>query len=169
MQHIQISSSFRYVSHIQHPTQEEEMGIRRGRYLPCGRPSPHAMQPGPTVPAHLAAPRNELAKLHWRWEAAVRGSATGEGGASARKERHRRRRGRSVAVAGRDERRRPSGGGSAVGRRVMRETRGDFSFFISRGIAGVGWADGRTKTNIAPKFIHTLFFLVVGDLERRKW
>ena len=27
------------------------------------------------------------------------------------------------------------------------------------------WADGRTKTNIAPKNIHTLFFLVVGDSE----
>ena len=25
------------------------------------------------------------------------------------------------------------------------------------------WADGRTKTNVAPKNIHTLFFLVVGD------
>ena len=25
------------------------------------------------------------------------------------------------------------------------------------------WADGRTKTNVAPKNVHTLFFLVVGD------
>ena len=25
------------------------------------------------------------------------------------------------------------------------------------------WADGRTRTNVAPKNIHTLFFLVVGD------
>ena len=25
------------------------------------------------------------------------------------------------------------------------------------------WIDGRTKTNVAPKNIHTLFFLVVGD------
>ena len=28
------------------------------------------------------------------------------------------------------------------------------------------WADGRTKTNVAPKNIHTLFFLVVGDYIR---
>ena len=26
------------------------------------------------------------------------------------------------------------------------------------------WADGRTKTNIAPKNVHALFFLVVGDI-----
>ena len=25
------------------------------------------------------------------------------------------------------------------------------------------WADGQTKTNVAQKNIHTLFFLVVGD------
>ena len=28
------------------------------------------------------------------------------------------------------------------------------------------WADGRTKTNVVPKNIHTLFFLVVGDMSR---
>ena len=27
------------------------------------------------------------------------------------------------------------------------------------------WADGRTKSNIAPKNVHTLLFLVVGDQE----
>ena len=26
------------------------------------------------------------------------------------------------------------------------------------------WADGRTKTNITPKNVHTLFFLVVGEV-----
>ena len=27
------------------------------------------------------------------------------------------------------------------------------------------WADGRSKTNVAPKNVHVLFFLVVGDLQ----
>ena len=27
------------------------------------------------------------------------------------------------------------------------------------------WADGRTKTNVAQKNIHTLFFLVIGGLQ----
>jgi len=30
-------------------------------------------------------------------------------------------------------------------------------------VGSQAWADGRTKTNIAPKNVHTLFFLVVGD------
>ena len=64
----------------------------------------------------------------------MRGSATGEEGApppSAREERRRGREGGGSSAVGE---------GSAVGRRVTRETRGDFSFFISRGIAG--WVDG---------------------------
>jgi len=66
-----------------------------------------------------------------------------------RRERERHRRGRSAAAAGRDERRQPSGGGSAVGRRVTRETRGIFLFLLAAVSQGSGWADGRTKRNIA--------------------
>jgi len=66
-----------------------------------------------------------------------------------RRERERHRRGRSAAAAGRDERHQPSGGGSAVGRRVTRETRGIFLFLLAAVSQGSGWADGRTKRNIA--------------------
>ena len=31
-------------------------------------------------------------------------------------------------------------------------------------VGSQAWADGWTKTNVAPKNIHTLFFLVVGDM-----
>jgi len=31
-------------------------------------------------------------------------------------------------------------------------------------VGSQAWADGRTKTNVAPKNIHTLFFLIVGDV-----
>ena len=31
-------------------------------------------------------------------------------------------------------------------------------------VGSQAWADGRTKTNVAPKNIHTLFFLVVRYL-----
>ena len=41
--------------------------------------------------------------------------------------------------------------------------RRDGSFFFYRAGYRTGWADGRTKTNVAPKDIHALFFLVVGD------
>ena len=30
-------------------------------------------------------------------------------------------------------------------------------------VGSQAWADGRSKTNVAPKNVHTLFFLVVGD------
>ena len=31
------------------------------------------------------------------------------------------------------------------------------------------WADGRTKTNVAQKNVHTLFFFVVGDVWHASW
>ena len=91
----------------------------------------------------------------------MRGSATGEGGAPpslARKERHRRRRGRSVAVAGRDERRRPSGGGSAVGRQVTRETRGIFLFLLAAVSQGSGGQTDERK-QISQGSMHDYCFL----------
>ena len=42
--------------------------------------------------------------------------------------------------------------------------RRDDSFFFYRAGYRMGWADGRTKTNIASKYVHALFFLVVGDI-----
>jgi len=42
--------------------------------------------------------------------------------------------------------------------------RRDGSFFFYRAGYRTGWADGRTKTNVAPKDVHALFFLVVGDV-----
>ena len=42
--------------------------------------------------------------------------------------------------------------------------RTDDSFFFYRAGYRTGWADERTKTNVAPKDIHVFFFLVVGDI-----
>ena len=45
-------------------------------------------------------------------------------------------------------------------------THGDRRGRQTEGATGAGlqgWADGRTKTNVAPKNVHALFFLVVGD------
>ena len=44
------------------------------------------------------------------------------------------------------------------------EDRRDGSFFFYRAGYHMGWAYGWTKTNVAPKDVHTLFFLAVGDL-----
>ena len=31
-------------------------------------------------------------------------------------------------------------------------------------VGSQAWADGRTKTNVVPKNVHTLFFLVIEDV-----
>ena len=41
--------------------------------------------------------------------------------------------------------------------------RRDGSFFFYHTGYHTGWANGRTKTNVAPKDVRALFFLVVGD------
>ena len=39
----------------------------------------------------------------------------------------------------------------------------DDNFFFYHAGYRTGWTDGRIKTNVAPKDVHALFFLVVGD------
>ena len=42
--------------------------------------------------------------------------------------------------------------------------RRDDSFFFYHVGYRTGWTDGRTKTNVASKDVHALFFVVVGDI-----
>jgi len=55
-------------------------------------------------------------------------------------------------------------GVDAVARRAAGDRRGR----QTEGAMGAGlqvWLDGQTKTNVAQKNVHALFFLVVGDIE----